>query len=104
MIAEIARGHGLDVIGCAEAGRLGLTDEEQLTLAAQERRCIVTANRNDFMVLTNQFLQEQRAHAGVLVVPPSMPTDQFTRVARPIRDYARRHGDAPTAYLFDYLR
>jgi hypothetical protein len=28
----------------------------------------------------------------------------FTRIARAVRDFADRHGDAPTAYLFDYLR
>ena len=51
-IAVIARGLGLDVVSAIELGNLGLADEEQLSLAARDGRCVVTQNRADFIRLT----------------------------------------------------
>jgi predicted nuclease of predicted toxin-antitoxin system len=103
-IAEIARGLGADVVSVLEIGRSGLSDEVQLEFAAQHGRCLVSANRDDFVRLTERFYRAQRPHAGVLIVPASMPPQQFSRLARALVAYAERHGDAPTAYLLDFLR
>lgn len=102
-IAVIARGLGLDVVSSHGSGRDKLTDEEQLTRAAAERRCVVTANRDDFIRLTDLFLAEQRPHAGVLIVPRSMPTDRFARIAHALDGYAAAHEGGSTDYLLDYL-
>ena len=67
-LAAIARGRGLDAVNVQELGRMGWTDERHLAQAAVDGRCIVTANRDDFQRLTNQFAIENRPHAGVLVV------------------------------------
>lgn len=54
-IAEIARGLGVDVTSVIERGTVGLSDEEQLSAAAEEGRCLVTQDRADFIVLTTIF-------------------------------------------------
>ena len=102
-IAAIARGLGLDVVTSHQFSRHTLPDEDQLTLAAADGRCLVTANRDDFIRLTNLFFHEQRPHAGVLIVPRSMPTSHFTRIARALVAYAESHVEASTSYLVDFL-
>ncbi len=102
-IAVIARGLGVDVISSHGSGRDKLTDEDQLTFAAAEGRCVVTVNRDDFIRLTNLFLAEQRVHAGVLIVPRSKPTNGFARIAHALTRYAAAHANASTQYLLDYL-
>ena len=102
-IAEIARGMGLDALSSEELGRSGLTDEEQLRLAGSDGRCVVTADL-DFIDLTELFSETRQPHAGVLIVPPTWSTAQFTRIARALATYARQHAGGSTEYLLDYLR
>ena len=102
-IAAIGRGLGLDVVSAIELGHLGLDDENQLLLAARDGRCLVTENRADFVRLTTVFFQDQRPHAGVLLLPDSLPSDHFTGIAQALAVYAQAHASAPMAYVFDYL-
>lgn len=102
-IAQAARTLGLDVTSAAELGRLELPDESQLDLAAQEGRCLVSADR-DFVDRTRDFFEAQRPHAGVLLVPGSWNTNEYSRIARAMFAYAELRGDAPTSYLCDFLR
>ncbi len=100
-IARIARGLGLDVTSSSELGRDSLPDPEQLALAAQDGRCFVTADRG-FVPLTTHFA-EQQPNAGVLIVPRSMPTDQFARIARALVTFAEQHEGQPMDYLCTFL-
>ena len=56
-VADLARAQGLDVVSSHECGRDGLSDEEQLRLAAEKGRCFVARNRNHFIPLTVQFFE-----------------------------------------------
>jgi hypothetical protein len=94
----------LDVVTSTELNRNGLPDLQQLRLAASDRRCLVTANRDDYINLTTQLLEAGEPHAGVLIVPSSWTTAGFSRIAQALKAYAERHGDAPTTYLLDFLR
>jgi hypothetical protein len=105
--AEIARGLGLDALGVAELGRLGWSDEEQLRAAADDGRVFVTYNRDDYILLTRRFFDERARHAGVLIVPGSIPRRLPERLAHALRDWeadfaARRGGE--TSYLCTFLR
>jgi predicted nuclease of predicted toxin-antitoxin system len=102
-IAVIARGLGLDVVSALEAGNGGLTDEAQLLRAARDNRCLVTQNRADFVRLTVLFFERQDPHAGVLLVPHSLPTDHFSGVAQSLKEYAQSHATATMAYVVDFL-
>lgn len=63
------RGRGVDVLTCVEAGNVGATDEEHLEFAIQSGRIIYTFNVGDFARLHQAYLQQQKVHAGIIVIP-----------------------------------
>ena len=106
-VARIARGLGLDVTSVAEVGRLGWSDREQLEAAAADGRVFVTYNRNDFILLTRRFFEERAPHAGVLIVPGSIPRRFPSRLAHALTRWAETHdreGAHPVAYLCTFLK
>lgn len=102
-IAEIARRLGVDVLTTQEAGTLGLPDPEQLRFAAREGRCIVTRDRGDFIRFTYEFIAEGADHAGVLLLSPSLPPNDFARVATALARYAREHAEELAPYTINWL-
>jgi len=102
-VAVILRSLGVDATSVHELGRQGLSDREQLELAAVEGRCLVTRNRNDFIILTREFFEKGLPHAGVLILPWTVPPDNFRLVAKRIVLYAKRAGGSATEYLFDFV-
>ena len=102
-IAEIARDMGVDIVTAQECGNLGADDDVHLAFAAQEGRCVVTRNRDHFVALTVKFLEEERPHAGVLVVPYTMPSDRFSQIAGAIAQYDCDHPEGISDYGLDYL-
>lgn len=102
-IAGIARGMGVDIVTAHECGNLGSDDETHLLAAARAGRCLVTRNRDHFVALSVRFFQEELPHAGVLVVPYTMPADRFSAVAAAISQYDRDHPGGISPYGFDYL-
>jgi predicted nuclease of predicted toxin-antitoxin system len=103
VIAVIARGLGLDVVSALELGNGGLSDVSQLELAAQDDRCLVTKDREDFARLTLSFLERQKPHHGVLIVPRSLPSNYFSGIANALQQYAEAHPDARLDHVVDYL-
>jgi hypothetical protein len=103
-IVAAARQLGVDVTASHPAGHDRLTDAEQLAIATADGRCLVTGNRDDFIRITNQWFLEQRAHAGVLIVPGSWQSSDYGRIARALASYDQIYGDRPTDFLFDFLR
>ncbi|MGH7342053.1 MAG: DUF5615 family PIN-like protein [Candidatus Rokuibacteriota bacterium] len=105
LAAEVARGLGLDVLSVHDIDRRGLPDEEQLRRAARDVRTFVTRNRDDFVRLTIEWFRTGEAHAGVLIVPHSLPNDQPERIAHALATWAApRAGVESFAYLIDFLR
>ena len=101
-IAAIARALGLDVVSSHELRHDELADEDQLSLAARDGRCLVTVDR-DFIRLTSNFFAQQRPHAGVLIVPSTWRTADFARIARALARFSEAHAGATMAYLWTYL-
>jgi predicted nuclease of predicted toxin-antitoxin system len=102
-IALILRKNGVDALSCHEAGMIGASDPQQLEFAAREKRCLVTRNRDDFISLTLQFFDDHRPHFGVLIVPYTIPGDQFVRIARLLKTFASRHTSGLEFYSVDFL-
>jgi hypothetical protein len=102
-IARILRKNGIDASSCHEVGMVGASDLEQLEFAARERRCLVTRNRDDFIKLTLQFFNDHRPHYGVLIVPYTIPGDQFARMACLLKAFASRHPSGLESYSVDFL-
>lgn len=102
-IAAIARAQGLDAVSGHELGHRGFPDDDVLRLAALDRRCVVTRNRDDFVRLTLLFFENEWPHAGVLIVPNSFPHDQFARIARALVGYAGDWENDLPHYTIDFL-
>ena len=103
-IAAIARAQlGLAVASSHELGMDHATDAEQLTFAAEDRRCIVTRNAKDFVPLTRRLEQQQLPHGGVLIVPKSMLGEDYWTIARALAYYHHLHPEDTIPYLVDYL-
>lgn len=78
-IAPALRRAGVDAISTPEAGRLGESDESQLSWAAADQRVLVTFNVAHFADLHASWLTARRDHAGIIVSSQ-----------RPIGDVLRR--------------
>ena len=102
-IAQILRKNGVDASSCHEVGMVGASDLEQLELAAGEKRCLVTRNRDDFIKLTLQFFNDHRPHYGVLIIPYTIPGDQFSQIARLLKAFASRHPSGLESYSVGFL-
>ena len=102
-VAAMLRELGLDAVPTRECGRDGRADDDQLQFAAEEGRTIVTQNRADFDALTAQFVAEGRSHAGVLLLPSSLSTSDYTGLATVIARYDHEHPDGMPPSMVDYL-
>jgi predicted nuclease of predicted toxin-antitoxin system len=103
-IAEILRKHHIDTTCAHDIGMLQATDREQLERAASEGRCLITRNRNDFIRLTIQFFNEHRPHTGVLIIPHTLPGDNFSFIANAIiKHHAKHSKDTLESYTVDFL-
>ena len=103
-IAEACRRHGADVRTTHELGLHGASDEAQLIIAAQEGRCLVTADYADFEHWTSQFQAQGLAHAGVLMVSASLRRAGVRHIAAAITHYDREHPNGIPPYMIDWLR
>lgn len=74
------RSRGLDVATVPEQATLGKTDAEQLDFAVSLGRCIVSHNRVDFEKLHLQYMEEDREHCGIIIVPQKNAYEVAKRV------------------------
>ncbi len=102
-IAELLRQQGLDCMSAHEIGMVQANDLEQLMLAAQKKRCFVTKNRDDFIRLTGQFFNDHLPHAGVLIIPHTIPGDKFSLIAKTLVNYTQKHPKGIQPYTIDFL-
>jgi hypothetical protein len=101
--AEWLRRRGVDAVSVHEVGARGLSDHDQLTRAAEDGRCLVTRNRDDFLRLTLQCFQDYRPHAGLLIVPYSFPGDRVALLVEALAAHAATHPHGLPAYTVDFL-
>ena len=102
-IAQALRKLGVDAVSVHEVDRQGLSDREQLKFAASEKRCLVTRNRDDCLILTREFFDRSEPHEGVLVVSSRLAPDDFGRIAAALKEYLDLYGEGPVAFLFDFV-
>ena len=102
-IAKILRRSGINAWSAHEVGLRELSEQHQLEFAVKEKRCLVTRNRDDFIRLTVQFLNDHRPHWGVLIVPHTIPGDQFSRIANLIRKFSSHYQKGLEPYSIAYL-
>ena len=61
------RSRNIDTLTTQEAGRMGVSDQEQLTYATGLNRTIFTFNTRDFVQLHIDYLTNDRHHTGIIV-------------------------------------
>ena len=66
-VAAALRKSGLDAVSTPEAGRLGESDDSQLTWAANHGRVLVTFNVAHFSALHSTWIGAGQHHAGMVV-------------------------------------
>jgi len=103
-IAQILRKSGVDALSAHEAGMCEASDQKQLEFAAQGKRCLVTRNRDDFITLTVHLFNEHRPHYGVLIIPHTIPGDQFSLIARLLKKFSLQHRPGVEAYTIAFLQ
>ena len=81
-LAAMLRARGFRVTTTRDAGHLGRTDEQQLRVAADADRILVTHDRADFERLHRQWLESGRRHAGVIIARRRLPGELVVRVGR----------------------
>ena len=85
---------GIDVASVHEIRRLGLTDWEQLLLAADDGRILVTRNRADSLHCSAELFRAGQRHRGVLIVPWSLANERPAAIAHALKRWATAHADA----------
>ena len=98
LLAQLLRTAGIDVRTAQECGLLGQPDEELLAFAAQESRCLVTANVRDFPRIARDFAAHDERHAGIACGFGTMPTTEAQHVAAQL---VRLHEQYPHGVDFD---
>ncbi len=61
------RARQIDILTANEAGKVGLSDQDQLAFAVSQNRTIFTFNRGDFVQLHIQYLHQDCNHCGIIV-------------------------------------
>ncbi len=74
---------GHDVLAVQDAEQRwasGLDNPDQIAIAAQQKRVLVTYNIRDFIALSQLWAQARRQHYGILLVhPQTIPQDDIGR-------------------------
>ena len=58
---------GIDALTTQEAGHKRLTDPEQLRVAVNAKRAILTHNKRDFAILHKDYLLKGEEHYGIIL-------------------------------------
>ena len=102
-VAELLRKKGIDAVSAHEIGMIGASDEEQLIRAVNEKRVMVTRNRNDFIELTVRFFEDLKPHHSLLIIPHSIPGNDFNLLANLLYKHTKDHPGHPEPYTIDFV-
>jgi len=102
-IAEWLRRRGIDAVSAFEVGNIQLSDRDQLAYATREDRCLVTRNARHFVPLSREAVRQQKAHAGIIVCPPSVRGSEIRAIANKLLQAARQFPNGLGSYDVLYL-
>lgn len=78
-----------------EPAAWGRSDEDVLERAATDHRIVVTRNGRDFIALARAWAEEERTHAGILVLW-GLRSAAFGEIAEAIANALEAHPDQDT--------
>ena len=79
----------------ADAARRSMPDETRSRLATAEQRILVTRNGRHFDPLARAWAEEQRSHAGMILIW-SVQSDAFNEIVSGVKRLLERYPDAET--------
>jgi|ERR1044071_824841 predicted nuclease of predicted toxin-antitoxin system len=82
VLSKLLRSRGFAVTTTGEAGRLGASDDEQLSYAVTQQRCLLTHNRVDFEGLAQRYFDAGKRHCGIIIAVRRSPHEIFRRLLR----------------------
>lgn len=82
VLAAMLRARGFAVSTARDAGHLGRRDEDQLQVAADPDRILLTHNRADFERLHRHWIESGRRHAGIIIARRRLPGELVVRLGR----------------------
>ena len=77
-LGTILQKRGFDVVHAQESDRKGSSDSEQLKYAVQQKRCLMTFNVKDYVLLHNEYVQLEKEHWGI-IVSKQLPIGEILR-------------------------
>ncbi|MHB8643814.1 MAG: DUF5615 family PIN-like protein [Gaiellaceae bacterium] len=90
-IGAILQAHDHDVHALAGAeGPIGLSDADVLALAAVEKRILVTCDGPDFVSLAREWAEEERSHAGLVVIW-TLRNHEYAAIVEALEDVFERY-------------
>ena len=102
-IAASLRRHKADVLTACEAGTAQTSDREQLTFASAQGRALVSRNVRHFMDLALTAVQEQRPHAGIILISARFRGNETKAIAEGLLRILRAHPDGIEPYGVRFL-
>jgi predicted nuclease of predicted toxin-antitoxin system len=94
----------LDITSAHQLGQSEWPDSRQLRFAADEGRILITEDRKDFETLALAWVEAGAEYPGILLLPDSIASDEFARIARAIVHFEREQTQGVPAFYFDFLR
>lgn len=105
IVAAVARlDPAIDIIAARAVGHDHWTDPEQLRFATSEGRVFISEDRKDFGPLARETINAGAEFVGMLMLPSSIPSDDYGAIARAIVAFEREHPQGIPACYFDFLR
>jgi len=82
VIADLLRGRGFIATTALDEGQLGKTDEEQLTYSIDQKKTLLTHNRQDFEALARKYAIAGKTHFGIILAVRRSPYEIVRRIMR----------------------
>jgi predicted nuclease of predicted toxin-antitoxin system len=92
-IAAMLRARGIDAVSAHEVGHTQLDDRAQLRYATRSERVIVTCDIRDYAALTAETIASNESHAGIILVPSSVRTDECGTIVKGLARIVRQYPD-----------
>ena len=65
-LSTILQKRGFDVVHAQEVDKKGISDAEQLEYAVNERRCLISFNVKDYVLLHNDYVRQEKEHWSII--------------------------------------
>lgn len=89
-LGAILQKRGFDVVHAQESNRKGSSDTEQLKYAVQQKRCLMTFNMKDYVLLHNEYVQRKKEHWGIIVSKQRPIGEILRRLLNVLQNYSQK--------------